>query len=161
MNLCSRQRVDPRYQTPFGNAMRREIAFSTAGVSVGRSRRQAGPQTPHARETEFRPKGHSQTEFGNEGQNLCLKGRFREGGREFISRNPWRGADALVRGCPANAPFAELRRARRPPDKRGRGRPRHACARGFYPRKSLSVRSARNFRRAASPPGTSRMPQPW
>ena len=27
----------PRYQTPFGHAMRREIAFPTAGVSAGRS----------------------------------------------------------------------------------------------------------------------------
>src|SRR6266571_1712476 len=55
----------PRYQTPFGNAMRREIAFPTAGVSAGRSRRQARPQTPHPHETEFRPQGRAQTEFGN------------------------------------------------------------------------------------------------
>ncbi len=33
--------------------MRREIAFPTAGVSAGRSRVRARPQTPRPRETEF------------------------------------------------------------------------------------------------------------
>ena len=56
----------PRYQTPFGNAMRREIAFPMAGVSAGRSGMRALPQTLPPRETEFRWQGRSQTEFGNE-----------------------------------------------------------------------------------------------
>ena len=47
--------------------------------------------------------------------------------RRFTRAAPaWRGR--LVRDCPANAPFAEPQRAGRPPDDRGRGRPRHAAA---------------------------------
>ena len=59
----------PRYQTPFGNAMRREIAFPTAGVSAGRSRMRARTQTLHPRETEFRPRGRFPNGVWERGQN--------------------------------------------------------------------------------------------
>ena len=56
------------------------MPFPTAGVTAGRSGMRARPRTPRPRETEFRPQGRSQTEFGNEGETrgkLCFGGRGR------------------------------------------------------------------------------------
>jgi uncharacterized protein (DUF1501 family) len=52
----------------------------------------------------------------------------------------WRGRP--VRVCPANAPFAEPDRARRPADDRGRGRPRHAGCRPILTMTPLANLSA-------------------
>jgi hypothetical protein len=60
----------PRHQTPFGHATAEGNCISRGRVSAGRELGAARPQTPHPRETQFRPQGRSQTEFGNEGKTM-------------------------------------------------------------------------------------------